>query len=544
MGKPSSVAWAAAAATFVVSGAARAQGWPDIYDPLVLRTINLQMLPEDWQTIQGDEDFEIWVPTMLWLDGEAPILVAIRRKSADPLNNAPGFSKVSYKIDINEYVSGQNWHGLRAVSLDNGDDENVVSEGLAWYMHRIASGPEGYGYDAGLASWVRLIINGVDTGVYLSAEQRDKRFLQNRGLWIDGETWLYEVEDLQGFEMDEGGPGDSPLVQSLCYSPFASPSSCATPDAATLAATLPQVIDMRGLLSLAAVDEFCANPDAVFSHGKNFYFVDYLAGGRRLHFPWDLDSSLPGGGLQHDVYEPQCAYSQILLGVPEFRALYSDILNDLVCGPFSEANLHAFLDALEPVLTSALEADPNSQIGDVAGYFASKKTWFTQRLQVVTSQIEGFVPCAPVCDPQITSYCTPGTTTNGCNAVMSASGTPSAGASSGFVLTASSVEGERQGLVFYGINGRHAAPWAQGGTSYLCVKSPVQRTNAQFSGGVAGSCTGELSIDWLAFLSTHPAALGQPLSAGVVVDAQAWFRDPSAPATTNLSDGLEFTTCP
>src|SRR5687768_3445467 len=192
------------AAIAAVCGAANAQDWPEIFDPLVLRTINLQMADADWQTIQNDEAFEIEVPTLMWLDGEDPMLVAIRRKSADALNKGKGYSKVSYKIDINEYVSGQNWHGLRAVSLDNGDDENVVSEGLAWYLHRLASGPEGYGYDAGLASWVRLIINGVDTGVYLSAEQRDKRFLQNRGLWEEDGTWLYEVEDKQGFELDEG----------------------------------------------------------------------------------------------------------------------------------------------------------------------------------------------------------------------------------------------------------------------------------------------------------------------------------------------------
>jgi hypothetical protein len=28
------------------------------------------------------------------------------------------------------------------------------------------------------------------------------------------------------------------------------------------------------------------------------------------------------------------------------------------------------------------------------------------------------------------------------------------------------------------------------------------------------------------------------------VNAQAWFRDPPAPGTTNLSNGLQFTMCP
>jgi hypothetical protein len=373
---------------------AQAQDWPEIFDPLVLRTINLEMDPADWQTIQNDETFDIEVPTLMWLDGEQPILVSIRRKSADALAEGKGYLKVSYKIDINELVSGQNWHGLRAVSLDNGDDENVVSEGLAWYLHRLASVPEGYGYHAGYASWVRLVINGIDTGVYVNAEQRDKRFLENRGLWVEGETWLYEVEDQQGFELDEG-EGDSPTFLALCYSPFASPASCPTPDPATLAQVVPTYVNMRGLLSLAAVDQFSGNPDAIFTHDKNFYFADFLDG-LRLHFPWDLDSALGGGSVNHDVYGGNGDYAGILLNVPEFRAQYSQILNDLVCGPFNETQLHAFVDALEPVLAQALAADPNSQIdGPISEFFEARKAWFSQRLANVSAQIEGFVSCSP-----------------------------------------------------------------------------------------------------------------------------------------------------
>jgi hypothetical protein len=84
-----------------------AQEWPQIFDPLVLHTIHLEIADADWQTIQNDETFDIEVPAMLSLDGEPPILVAIRRKSADALVNAPGYAKVAYRIDINELVSAR-----------------------------------------------------------------------------------------------------------------------------------------------------------------------------------------------------------------------------------------------------------------------------------------------------------------------------------------------------------------------------------------------------------------------------------------------------
>ena len=47
-----------------------------------------------------------------------------------------------------------------------------------------------------------------------------------------------------------------------------------------------------------------------------------------------------------------------------------------------------------------------------------------------------------------------------------------------------------------------------------------------------------------AYIATHPFALGQPFTAGRHVWAQAYYRDPPSPFTTNLSDGLHFVVCP
>ena len=151
---------------------------------------------------------------------------------------------------------------------------------------------------------------------------------------------------------------------------------------------------------------------------------------------------------------------------------------------------------------------------------------------------------AGVCDGNVTSYCTSSTTTSSCHPAMSASGTPSAAAASGFTLTCSAVEAQKSGLIFYGINGPNAALWAAGNTSTLCVKAPTQRTTTQNSGGVIGTCSGSLSIDFLAFLAANPGAVGAPASAGQQFHSQAWFRDPAAVKTTNLSDGLSFAMCP
>ena len=145
---------------------------------------------------------------------------------------------------------------------------------------------------------------------------------------------------------------------------------------------------------------------------------------------------------------------------------------------------------------------------------------------------------------QPSTYCTAGTTSNGCIAVLSWSGTPSASATSGFTVTADDIEGQANGIFFYGTHGTVAVSWGVGSHSFLCVKTPLQRLSVQNAGGTYGQCDGTLAFDFLAFAAANPTALGQPLTAGQVFDTQAWFRDPPAAKSTNLSGGLEFTLVP
>jgi hypothetical protein len=152
-------------------------------------------------------------------------------------------------------------------------------------------------------------------------------------------------------------------------------------------------------------------------------------------------------------------------------------------------------------------------------------------------------PCAPP-----TTYCTAKVNSLGCSPAISSSGTPSAGASDGFTVSAASVRNNKSGLLFYGVNGRASSPF-QGAT--LCVKSPIQYTGGVNSGGTsapADDCTGVYAIDMTAFAhsSGTPVPLPALLVPGTLVNCQFWGRDPgfAAPNNTTLSDGLEYSVCP
>ena len=49
---------------------AGAYNWPELYDPLQMLTLNLDMDPGDWSKVKSDTTFDIEVPAMFWADGD------------------------------------------------------------------------------------------------------------------------------------------------------------------------------------------------------------------------------------------------------------------------------------------------------------------------------------------------------------------------------------------------------------------------------------------------------------------------------------------
>lgn len=137
----------------------------------------------------------------------------------------------------------------------------------------------------------------------------------------------------------------------------------------------------------------------------------------------------------------------------------------------------------------------------------------------------------------VSSYCTGKITSHFCAPSMSGSGQPSLALPSFFVVSATVMDQNVPGLIFFGLNGAASTPF-QGGT--LCVSPPTTRLPGKNSGG-AGACTGSLSYTLSDFLATSQ---GPSIVPGAQVHCQAWARDTGDPFGTSLSDGLFFDVCP
>jgi Tol biopolymer transport system component len=141
------------------------------------------------------------------------------------------------------------------------------------------------------------------------------------------------------------------------------------------------------------------------------------------------------------------------------------------------------------------------------------------------------------------TYCTPSQSLDGCTARVTATGFPSASASSGFFLEMNGLDGQRPCSIVYGLS-QVSVSWGFGSSSVRCVGFPWSRVTTFGSGGTGGQCDGSFSLDWLAFMAANPGAQGQPLTVGATFYAQGWYRDPGATKNSNLADAVQFTLCP
>lgn len=139
-------------------------------------------------------------------------------------------------------------------------------------------------------------------------------------------------------------------------------------------------------------------------------------------------------------------------------------------------------------------------------------------------------------------YCTAKTNSLDCvPAIATPSGAPRLSSLGSFDVTASNVLNFRNGLFFYGTQGRASLPFL-GGT--LCVAPPLRRTDIQNAGGSlpqVEDCSGSFTFDVNGWLDTHTDPF---LVVGATLHGQFWSRDPGDPLGAGLTDAVELVICP
>ena len=149
-------------------------GYEDrLFDTATVHTIDIVM--DDWEGFLDDCTDEEYVLCSLVIDGESYKNVAIRAKGNTSLTQvaAYGNDRYSFKVEFDHYDSGNTYHGLDKLCLNNIIQDNTYMKDYLTYQMMGA-----FDVDAPLCSFVYLTVNGEDWGLYLAVEGVEEAFLE------------------------------------------------------------------------------------------------------------------------------------------------------------------------------------------------------------------------------------------------------------------------------------------------------------------------------------------------------------------------------
>jgi hypothetical protein len=341
-------------------------------------------LTGDWAALlaePSDGTSTLVAPFELSCNGGTPLNVAVERKRGG------GVNRIGINIDVNEYVAGQRYFGLKKLVFDNSvgcceaedaSHDTMIREYLAWRMMARSN------VIASRVVFANLHANGELVGVMLNVEAVDKTFVGDR--FGDDDGWLYKKS---------GGPGDglktneicaettcpNPYMDWFCFWRVEGPG-CSSPPA-DVATTLPDHLMLDQMLRFGAVNAIVANSDGPIFKENNYYVYDWP--GKRAYIPWDLDTCMKE--TSYSVFAGgNSPFAEVLL--PTWDDEYTALLSQLIAGPLSVSAIHSEAERLLSVAGDAIDADQYAP-EPAQDMIDAVKSWWGTRHAGIESQIAG-----------------------------------------------------------------------------------------------------------------------------------------------------------
>ncbi|CAN5890572.1 hypothetical protein BH11MYX3_BH11MYX3_37800 [soil metagenome] len=366
-----------------------------VFDPAVVRRFEVTMTAADWAAINADPRAELYAPAdVMW--GSVKVgNIGLRYKGSvgslalcfDQQGNRT-CPKLSMKMKFDEYVPGQRFAGLKRLDFHAMmRDASHMKDRLGYGLFRAAGVP------APRSVHARLIVNGMDLGLFALVEDVDGEFVEDHFASIDGtgEGNLYkEVWPLHAT------PG--PYVAALQTNEAANPSvdkmirfaaAIGGADASTFRSVVSTWMDLPTLVSYLAVDRlidnwdgivgwYCSAQGACVNH--NYYWYEETSRDRVWLLPWDLDNTMmvPSpirtsyGIPDWNASTSDCALRPVFLGYygrppacdhmiglmaqvlwPDYQARTTELL----AGPASAATLDAEIARIEALIAPEVMTD-------------------------------------------------------------------------------------------------------------------------------------------------------------------------------------------
>lgn len=283
-------------------------------------------------------------------------------------------NKKPIKIDLNEFVSGKHYNGIKKFNLNNGfGDPSMQRDFICYQMHR------DLGSYAPRTAYAKLYVNDEYYGCMLLVEQVDKAFLSHRFKNDDGN--LYKNVEWCNFE-DRGTSGNN------YKPPFELRTNRESEDYQIIADMVQMLYNGNSskedferyfnvdlLIRTLMVDVFTNNWDSNLNHGRNWYMY-HEPNGDKIHWlPWDYNFALGGTFTWNEQGSPidwiQYSFEVIpedfqsrkllnqLMKFDDFKQRYLDVFCSATEEIFTQEYFSKTLDHNYSIISDAIAADNN-----------------------------------------------------------------------------------------------------------------------------------------------------------------------------------------
>lgn len=362
--------------------------------------------PSYWDSLVNTHVTDTYIQCDMIFDGRSLPAIGAKFKGNSSYNN--NSVKKSFKLDLNYYVSGQDYDGIKKLNLNNGfKDPSFLREKIALdFMNA-------HGVTAPRCTFARVYLNNVYWGLYDLVEEIDGKFLKQH--FPDNNGNLYKGDptgDLKWYGSNA----------SSYYSHYELNSSSTVIDWSDLVHLLDlanntstaayydsveTVLDSWSFLNYLAAQNIFANLDSYAGSGHNYYAFDDST---YFHFhwiAWDVNESFGNFNMMMNVSQIENLnydflsqpanrpVAQKMFADPTYHGMYISAFCNMM-PYFNNTLLDPIIDSLANVIRADVYADPNkfftnqqfednltTDVGNTPGL----KPFITARNASLTSQL-------------------------------------------------------------------------------------------------------------------------------------------------------------
>ena len=271
-----------------------------LYDGRTLRTLFLDFESADWEKEMADfNNTDVEMPAKLTVDGKSYVDVGVHFRGMSSFGGVGAGYKRSLNVSVDFVHADQNLGGYRTLNLLNAHEDPSFLRTVLYYQIAREYIP------APKANFVRVVINGENWGVYVSAQQFNKEFIKEWHGTTKGARW--KTPGSPGGKASLAYLGDDPAPYKKLYEIKSKDDPAAwarliqlckvlndTPPE-ELEAALAPILDVDGALKFLALENALVNNDGYWVRSSDYSI--YLDEKGRFHvIPHDANETFSSGG--------------------------------------------------------------------------------------------------------------------------------------------------------------------------------------------------------------------------------------------------------